>query len=789
METIAVNAIQSVITEKKLKKLNLDIRRELYDIIDNIELVQNMIHPDRKYVHQMPKDSEGHVIVDLENPHILENMDYFRQPAINFEQNGKFTNAYPNPHPGSKYTKFWKQQAEYCRNGCFREDGEWITGYHYFYLNFGPILLSEDKKVTQVDSKNQTHIRAERVEGFPKIWDGDYLYFHYIEKGQNAGKYGTVLKTRGRGFSFKGGSMAARNQLYFKKSRTFMMAAEKEYLDKDGIWNKYVDTLDFNGEYTPLPSARLKNDQNKMHIVLGYEDPKLKVNVGLKSEVLGTSLKDNPNKARGKRGMLIQWEEAGKFPGLLQAWSIARMSLEDGRSVFGYMVAFGTGGTEGADFEALEKLFYYPEGYRVYSMRNVFDKVRGKGRCAFFFPEYLNRKHCYDKDGNSDVIKALLEILEDRDTVKKGTNDPHALTQEKADRPITPQEAVMRREGSLFPVEQLKDYLTDISPTLESFLAEHVVGHISLTKEGAEFKSDLFRYPIRDFPLKDNIDKGGAIEIFEHPILSKFGKALPNRYIAGIDTFDDDSSTTTSLGSIFIFDLWTDRIVAEYTGRPETANAFYEICAGLLMYYNAIGNYENNKKGLYAWFKNNQLDYLLCDTPEILKDMHLIKGEQFGNKAVGTNASEKINALGRRLQSDWMKEKAYTEASDMLLEEQKLLELEDKNIEIEENTRKIHIQNLRTIRSIGYIKEAIAWNPDGNFDRVSAMGMLMILRLDKIRFISGYKEEEYDEDALENDEFFGRIYNDKNNFDAFEAINKNKKNKDKIQIIEDYIKN
>lgn len=764
-----VNSVQSEFTDELIKKLSPESRGELYDIFDKIELVQNMTSPNRRRVKDMPKDNSGKVIVDLEDPHILEDMDYFRQPAIHFEKHGVFTNLFPNPYPGSEYVKYWEKEAEYCKKGKVREDGEWITGYHYFYLNYSPILLTVDDEVDENQRESSTHVRSSRMEGFPFMWDGDYLYFHYIEKGMNSGKYGTVLKTRGRGFSFKGGSMAARNQLWFKKSRTFMMASETEYLNKDGLWNKYIDVMDFLGGNTPLPSARIKNDQNKMHVVLGYEDAKTRVTQGMKSEVMGVTLMNNPNKARGKRGMLIMYEEAGKFPGLLTAWSIARMSLEDGRSVFGYMVAFGTGGTEHADFGSLEKLFYYPEGYRVYSMGNVFDKTSGKGRCAFFFPEYLNRKHCYDKDGNSDIVKALVEILEDRETVRKGTNDPHALTQEKADRPITPQEAIMRKEGSVFPVTQLKEYLAEISPTLESFVAEHLVGSITITEEGANFHHLLDTYPIRDFPLKDNLNKYGAIEIFEPPVKNAYGNISPHRYIAGIDTYDDDESTTTSLGSIFVFDLWTDRIVAEYTGRPETANKFYEICASLLIYYNAKANYENNKKGLYAWFVNNNVDYLLCDTPSILKDMHLAKGEGFGNKAVGTNANVRINALGRRLQADWMIKQAYQEVADV----HPIGEVDVENIE-EQVSKRLAVQNYRKIRSIGYLKEAISWNPDGNFDRVSAMGMLMILKLDRERYIDSYREEEIIDD-LANDEFFSRNYNEEKPFDAFEAIARRKK--------------
>ena len=40
---------------------------------------------------------------------------------------------------------------------------------------------------------------------------------------------------------------------------------------------------------------------------------------------------------------------------------------------------------------------------------------------------------------------------------------------------------------------------------------------------------------------------------------------------------------------------------------------------------------------------------------------------------------------------------------------------------------------LHTLRSIAYLEECIAWNSDGNFDRVSAGGMLFLLREDKYK--------------------------------------------------------
>ena len=53
--------------------------------------------------------------------------------------------------------------------------------------------------------------RADRVMEFPDFWDGDYEYYWYLEDAEASGEHGAVVKTRGRGYSFKGGSMCNRN--------------------------------------------------------------------------------------------------------------------------------------------------------------------------------------------------------------------------------------------------------------------------------------------------------------------------------------------------------------------------------------------------------------------------------------------------------------------------------------------------------------------------------------------------------------------------------------------------
>jgi hypothetical protein len=48
--------------------------------------------------------------------------------------------------------------------------------------------------------------------------------------------------------------------------------------------------------------------------------------------------------------------------------------------------------------------------------------------------------------------------------------------------------------------------------------------------------------------------------------------------------------------------LYTDRIVAEFTGRKEYADDNFEMLRLMCLFYNAKCCYENNKRGVFAYF-------------------------------------------------------------------------------------------------------------------------------------------------------------------------------------------
>lgn len=746
------NDRQTELTEELLAKMPREERQDLLDNIDSIQFIQNLASPNRKYAFELPRwddpllpeqsddpditlrqpDPNGRIAVDLTNPHILTNMDYFRPAAIHYEKHGCYTKLFPNSNPNSTYFKFWQEEARRCREGYVRDnDGEWIPGNYYFQLNYAPLLRAEIKQGTK---------QADRLEGFAYVYDADYWFFHYVEQCRVRGMHGANLKRRGCGYSVKASNMLAKNFVLGdtskarKKVKSFAIANEKEYLIKDGILNKYVTVIDWCAANTPWPRMRsLKDSLNDMHWRMGYKDTRTGVEKGVLNEVMGVTLKNDPQKARGKRGALVLWEEAGKFDDFLTAWQIARPSVEESGFAFGFMMAGGTGGVEGGAFEGLEEIFYNSDGYNIYSIPNVFDRnTNGKGKCAFFFGTYLNYRGKMDKNGNSDVIGAMIEINKERTKVKYGSSDPNTIVQKKAEEPITPQEAIMRTEGTAFPVADLRDYLEDIMPEMQTFVDSHWVGTLSYDEKGfVKWNNQTDMQPIREFPfsVKGGKNSDGAIEIFEMPHKDRDGNVFNGRYICGIDPIDNDYTVGGSLASIIVFDLWTDKIVAEYTGRPQLAEEFYETCLRLTTFYNAQANYENNLKGLFSYFSNHNALYLLADSPEILRDMDIVKSNLFGNKSKGTRTTKEVIGLGKTLQRQWQlsqyEEERYDESTGQI--------------------ETLSIPNLRRIRSIGYIKECIAWNPDINTDRVSAMDMVMILREDRKKYTQAYEDNKVED--------------------------------------------
>ena len=747
MENLKLNQFQTQISDELLESLPEEVKNDLLDIIYNVPFVKNLISPNRERAKDRPRDEKGRIIVDLCNPHILEDMDYFRPAALHFKKYGVYNKSRPNANPNSEYGKWIREEKRRCWEGYVREsDGEWVTGPLYFYLNYCPIIQSKIRKGTK---------QADRVVDFPEIWEGIYWRFHYMYQARNGGIYnnfqggnhGAELASRSKSKSYSMASVLAHNFILgenkeaWKETRSIVTAYQKEYLIKDGVLNKFVSMIDFAATNTQFPRKRLKSALQDMTWIMGYKDADLGIDKGTQNQVLGVSSKDDESKLRGKRAIFIGIEEFGTFSRLIDLYNILKPSVQEGDYVFGLMYLQGTAGDNDSDFSGAQEIMYNPKGYNMYALPNVFDKNnQGKKEFVFFFPGYVNRKGFYNEDGTSDVIGAIISILLERYTVKYNSSDPNTIVKTIAEIPITPAEAIVKVGVNLFPVVNLTERLNQIDSNPNEY-DDVYIGNLVLDKMGEVVFSPSTAQPIRTFKSQDN-KMEGAIEIYQLPERDHQGKVHTNRYILSCDPYDNDQAESKSLGSIHVLDLWTDRVVAEYTGRPLFADDFYEVARRMCLYFNGRMNYENNKKGLFAYFQRMNSLYLLTDTLDFLKDKDMIKARLFGNNTKGTNATSAINAYARMLLRNW------------LLQPVTITYMEDG-----EEKEKI-VQRLYTLRGRALIEELIAYNDVGNFDRISSMMMLMLLREDRMIMYNGNllnaREDDKQKDYLGNDPFFAQ---------------------------------
>lgn len=638
----------------------------------------------------------------------IVNSDKFRQASIQFLNTGQYCQY---PEGTTEFYKFWDEERDRCINGYTADDGDFISGYNYFYLNYCPISRIVNHITT--DKLGNTVVKRVNEVSFPDFWDYDYYYFNAVQEAEEVGKHLCLLKSRRKGFSYKGGAMACRNYYLIPNSKTFIYASNKQYLTDDGILTKAWDYMDFIDKNTAWGKKRSVNTQMRRRAGFYTKDDYGNViEMGYKSEIIGVTLKDNPDVVRGKKANLILFEEGGSFSELGAAWQIARPSVEVDGIAFGTMIVWGTGGDEGSAFETMKDMFYNPDGYNCLGFDNIWDETATTNKCGFFVPQYTNLdirdkegKRIYmDEDGNTFRKKSLEHILAERQIVISNATSNAAVDRYVAERPITPAEAMLEFNGNIFPKKELQEQLS-LLRTNKKLQNHKQVGDLVQQPDGTikwviKKTGDITHYPLRT--KRDETtgaligdDPTGSIVIWEHPNKD----ASPGLYIAGIDSYDYDESSTTSLGSCFIYkrvqsiEQYSDIIVAEYTGRPKSAEEFYENVRKLLLYYNARAMYENQNKGIFVYFTNKHCDYLLADQPDIIND---IVSNSKVNRKKGCHMNKQIKQWGEGLIKDW---------------------LNDEN--------SVGKKNLYNIMSEPLLEELIAYNDNGNFDRCLTKGTLI----------------------------------------------------------------
>lgn len=452
----------------------------------------------------------------------IYNSDKFRQAAIFFKEHGAYTLAPPGT---TDYIKYWDEETNRCLYGYVAPDGDAISGYNYFYLNYSPIMkLSE---VEYTDRYGNKRTRRERILEFPNFWDYDYYYFNAIEEAETEGKHLCVLKSRQRGYSFKGASMLVRNYELIPGSKSFAVASEQKFLIGDGLLTKAWQIMDFIDKNTAWSKQRLTS--TRMERVAGFkitDEFGKQTEQGYLSSITGITLKNDPERLRGTRGKLVLFEEGGKFPNLETAWRVEQPAVEtDDGVAFGLLIAFGTGGTEGGAFDGLKNLFYKPEAFNCLAFPNIWDDGQEQTKCGFFVPSWSNmestdengKQKFMDQYGNSIKEKAIEELIAQRNKVKDGGASQTSIDRFISERPLKPQEAVLELGKNIFPRQLLMNQLTRIRTNEKLRNMKHVVD-LAWDGEGQVKATEKKSGDITTYHLKKDDKPHGSVVIWEYPI-------------------------------------------------------------------------------------------------------------------------------------------------------------------------------------------------------------------------------------------------------------------------------
>ncbi len=650
----------------------------------------------------------------------------FRQRALFFEKHGMYTQY---PKGTDIYNEFWAEEDYRCKHGYTNSVGITITGVHYFYLNYVQIKL-KDKET------------GRKKMGFPRFLDVDYDFFHLVEVARQKKKGLIFSKPRRGGFSYKDAALVTHEYNFYRDS-TCVIGAFLEKLATQTM-SMVLDNMNFLNTNTEWRKQR--NPDTKEFVKARYESSVdgVKVWKGYKSEVQKLTFKDNPYASIGKTTNIFIFEEAGKFANLKESYNMTEPCWKDGDDMVGLPIIFGTGGDMEAGTADFGHMFYNPSTYNLLEFTNVWEPGKELTKCGWFIPatrgrlgEDLNtRVEMVDKDGNSIEEEAYKSIQALR-IAKRMSGDPKTIQDTITQYPLTPAESFLRSSGAIFSSVEMHEWLAklEVTPSLRDSVQK---GELYFNSEGKirwQHNPDL--NAIVNYPLNKDDLKTGCITIWEHPEFADAMQIPHNLYIGGCDPIDQDKAeTSNSLGSFFIYkrfyraDKTHNIIVAEYTGRPEFADQFYENCRKLCIYYNAKCLYENQLKGFKTHFEQKNCLHYLYEQPQIIKD--IVKDSRV-SRGYGIHMNRGANG------ASGIKDQCELYLRKWLYEEREI--------------DGIKSCNLFTIKSIPLLKELVAYDREGNFDRVIAL-MLCILQTYELHKI--IVDSELNRPMFDTEPFFSR---------------------------------
>jgi hypothetical protein len=662
----------------------------------------------------------------------------FREEARKFQ---KYNSYCLDPWGSPDWYSYWQEQRQRILHG-YSVGGVRVTGDHYFYLNFCPILKVED----------MTAKKSAKITDFPDFWDGDYNYFwsreiafngvldsglvteteaakiQHLDNFERAqelkaiylglqlevkiepdyllGGYNLIVgKSRRKGYSYKNAAIAVKNYLCYPKALTIFAAYEKKFLYPKGIYTMAANYLNFINANTAwvYPKDVVDKMDHVKASTIEYRNG-VKIETGFMSEIMALTFKDNADAARGKDARDVIFEESGAFgtPGLLKDSYVATQDCVMAGSIkTGMITIFGTSGDMEGGTADYSEMHSNPLRFGMLPFQNIWDEDSEDMKCGFFHPITWNMEGYYDKQGNSDTKGAKeLELSQRKVLLDNGATSAD-IQKRMQEKPLGPFEAFGMVTVNNFPVLELKRQL-DIVKGKNLHMIKGTPVKMFYDYE----RKKVMAEPILDGTANviyrqkpDNTSLEGCPVIYEYPA----EVMQQGAYKIGYDPYRQDKGT--SLAAIYVYKSViighsTKRIVvAEYVGRPGEADDVNYIGRLFAELYNTKIMHENEVTHVKDYFRRRKQLHYLAYQPDAVISKNVRNSKVA--RVYGCHMIDQLKDAGEKYIKSW------------------LLDV----LDFDEDGNPI--RGLDQIYSIGLLEELISYNRKGNFDRVMALMQVM----------------------------------------------------------------
>lgn len=504
---------------------------------------------------------------------------------------------------------WYAEQLDRVNNG-FTYKGHRITGDHYWFLNFNPIV-----RVILDKNNNPT----DQFETNYPFWcqPDDYL-FKQIEEAYQDKKGVMCFTGRGGGKTYIFSSIGLKTYITIPESHSVFSASNKTHIEET-FNKKVIPTL--NAIELRHPTLRHKRLVDNSELIVSGEE----IDYGDRKQVegYGSTLEkityDKEERTDGKRLNFQLWEEVG-------SWSrkpSLRGCIEKSRGT--YFVGgikkcrdfyIGTGGSVLSD-EAKE-IAFNPDAFDLYVTRDHKDR-----KTIIFIPAYKKYGGYYEKTGINDDAAAKKDLEEKREQKKDDTVAYEKFIQQY---PFTIDEVFLKSLTKEFSSVNLSKQIIDIET--KRIEPKIDVGDLYWHRKDGEIIGVEFIE-----------NRKGKIKITSHPDwvisndlykISLIDNGIRNLHIAGIDSIDqgnDDSSSknkNSRLGCLVKrridpkspMSSQNNQYVGLYMQRSDNVKDDYENVAKLLVYFNAIGLLEYTKFRIIDYFREHKLLKYLAKEPD-----------------------------------------------------------------------------------------------------------------------------------------------------------------------------